>query len=309
MKKKKRFLVPLDGSERALLSCRFLASLKPLHSMHAVLFHVFNKFPEAHFDAGIERSFPSLSTARAWQAEQHRQMQDYMHLARRMLVSGGFPEEAVEVRIHNRRRGVARDILREASNDYEFVIARRRGMGALAGMIVGSVTLKLLQGLTFAPLLIAGQKAPGNRVLIGFDGSTGAMRALRFVGRLLGSFPEYEICLIHVLRGTGEAPSGFKGILMPEDDVSYVGENIMRKMDAARSKLVSAGVAPQRITSRLVPGAMSRAAEIVKCAKAENFGMIVLGRRGVSRVRDFFIGRVTNKVLHLARDRSVWIVH
>jgi hypothetical protein len=38
-------------------------------------------------------------------------------------------------------------------------------------------------------------------------------------------------------------------------------------------------------------------------------GIIVLGRRGVSQVRDFFIGRVTNKVVHLARDRSVCIVH
>ncbi|MEJ2285918.1 MAG: hypothetical protein P8X85_20275 [Desulfobacterales bacterium] len=33
-----------------------------------------------------------------------------------------------------------------------------------------------------------------------------------------------------------------------------------------------------------------------------------MGRRGHSSVRDFFIGRVTNKVIHLARDRTVWIV-
>jgi nucleotide-binding universal stress UspA family protein len=225
-----------------------------------------------------------------------------------MMVSGGFPEESVEVAIHNRRRGIARDILVEAGNGYEFVVTCRRGMGALAGVIVGSVTLKLLQGLTFAPLLIAGQKAAGNRVLIGFDGSTGAMRALRFVGNLLAPFPEYEVCLIHVLRAAEEDPSGFRGILLPKDYAPYVGETIMRKMEAARSKLVSLGVAPERITSRIVPGALSRSAEIVKYAKAENFGIIALGRRGVSHVRDFFIGRVTNKVLHLARDRSVWIV-
>jgi nucleotide-binding universal stress UspA family protein len=58
-----------------------------------------------------------------------------------------------------------------------------------------------------------------------------------------------------------------------------------------------------------VSGAVSRAAEITKYAQAENFGIIVLGRRGVSRVRDFFIGRVTNKVVHLTRDRWVCVVH
>lgn len=309
MTTKKRFLVPLDGSERALLTCRHIAAFKPLHSMQAVLFHVFHKFPEAYFDAGIERSFPSLSTARAWQAEQHRQMQDYLLLARRMLVSSGFPEDAVEVRIQKRRRGVARDILREAGTGYEFVVARRRGMGALSGMIVGSVTLKLLQGLTFAPLMIAGQKAPGHRVLLGFDGSPGALRALRFVGRLLAPFPEFEICLMHVLRGSEKAPSRLKGILIPGEYAPHLSETITRKMETARSKLADLGVAPERVSCRLVPEALSRAAEIVRHAKDENFGIIVLGRRGVSRVQDFFIGRVTNKVLHLARDRSVWIVH
>lgn len=37
----------------------------------------------------------------------------------------------------------------------------------------------------------------------------------------------------------------------------------------------------------------------------DDYEFIVIRRRGVSRVRDFCIGRVTNQVAHLARDRSV----
>jgi nucleotide-binding universal stress UspA family protein len=309
MKRKKRFLVPLDGSDRALLTCKYLAAFPPFHSRHAALFNVFSRFPEVNFGAGLERSSPSLNSARAWEVEQHKEMKKYMHHARQMLVSGGFPEEAVEVKIHKRRRGVARDKVHEAHNSYEFVIARRRGMGAVTGMILGSVTSKLLQRLTFAPLLIAGRKAPGNRVLLGFDGSKGAMHAIRFVGSLLGPFPEYGIRLIHVLTDSGKAPSGFKGIWIPEEITVPASEKtIMQQLDAAKLKLVSLGVAPERITSELVSGAGSRALEIAKYAQAENFGILALGRRGVTNVRDFFIGRVTNQVLHLARDQSVWIV-
>jgi len=43
MKKRRKFLIPLDGSERALLVCRHLASLAPLRGMQAVLFHVFSR--------------------------------------------------------------------------------------------------------------------------------------------------------------------------------------------------------------------------------------------------------------------------
>jgi nucleotide-binding universal stress UspA family protein len=58
----------------------------------------------------------------------------------------------------------------------------------------------------------------------------------------------------------------------------------------------------------LVAGASSRAGAIAAEARQNGYGTIVMGRRGHSRVRDFFIGRVTNKVIHVARDRTVWIV-
>jgi len=309
MKRRRKFLVPLDGSERALLVCRHLASLAPLRGMQAVLFHVFSRYPEAHYDLPSGVLNPPGSLQRFWRSDQLRQMQDYMQLAKRLLVSGGFPESAVEVRIQKRIDGIARDILREARDDYKFVVIRRRGMGALAGMIVGSVTLKVLQGLTFAPLIIAGRKAPGNRLLIGFDGSPGAMHALKFAGRLVGPHPEFEICLMHVLRGGSAVRPGLRRTFISEESLAPVRENIMRRIETARSQLVAQGIAPERVTTRFVSGAVSRAAEIAKYAEAENYGIIVLGRRGVSQVRDFFIGRVTNKVVHLARDRSVCIVH
>ena len=42
-------------------------------------------------------------------------------------------------------------------------------------------------------------------------------------------------------------------------------------------------------------------------AEAEGAGMIVLGRRGLGRLREVLVGSVTQKVLH-ATDRTVVIV-
>ena len=62
------------------------------------------------------------------------------------------------------------------------------------------------------------------------------------------------------------------------------------------------------VTTEVVIGAQSRAKAIAQKAKADDYGVIAMGRRGRSQVNDFFIGRVTNKVIHIARDRSVWVV-
>ena len=63
-----------------------------------------------------------------------------------------------------------------------------------------------------------------------------------------------------------------------------------------------------RISTKIITGVQSRAAAIVKEARQGDYETIVLGRRGLSQVRTFFIGRVTNKVIHMARDRTVWVV-
>ena len=76
----------------------------------------------------------------------------------------------------------------------------------------------------------------------------------------------------------------------------------------AQNKLIDMGLETDKVSTKITEKAISRAGAIADRAKQEDFGTIVMGRRGHSRVRDFFIGRVTNKVIHMARDRTVWVI-
>ncbi len=58
----------------------------------------------------------------------------------------------------------------------------------------------------------------------------------------------------------------------------------------------------------MITGVSSRAGAIVEEAKRGGCGTIVMGRRGLSKVEEFFMGRVSNKVINLARDMAVWLV-
>ncbi|MGW8323578.1 MAG: universal stress protein, partial [Thermodesulfobacteriota bacterium] len=52
----------------------------------------------------------------------------------------------------------------------------------------------------------------------------------------------------------------------------------------------------------------SRAGTIVDQARRGGYGTIVVGRKGVTKVEEFFMGRVSSKVLQLAKNMAVWVV-
>ncbi len=70
--------------------------------------------------------------------------------------------------------------------------------------MLGSVATKLIESITFAPLLILGQQKVTGKILIAMDSSDGAMRALDFVADHLGGY-DYDVHLLHVIRGNGKS--------------------------------------------------------------------------------------------------------
>jgi len=304
----KKILVAVDGSDRSLKTVRYIARLDPFLGRHVVLFHVFNSVPESYWDLEEDpRSTSTVRQVRSWEAEQKKKIKAFMERAKQFLLKAGFPEDAIEIKVQNRKRGIARDIIQEARNRYDAVVTRRRGMTGLRGIVLGSVATKLIEKLSFLPVILVGQKTEGNRILLAFDGSPGAMRAVEYVGSTQGGFG-YEVCLVHVIRGNGEKQSEFQHIMSSKKHTEHTRKDMVSLLKEAKSKLINAGFTPAKISTEIITGAHSRAKTIADKAKREHYACIVVGRRGHSRVRDFFIGRVTNKVIQLARDRTVWIV-
>ena len=166
--RQKRLLLAVDGSDRALQTVRYAGEEDAFKGMKIVLFHVFNNIPEAYYDLEKEpKSVKVVRHVRSWEAQQKKNIRKYMDDARQMLLDAGHAEPAVEIKIQNRKKGVARDIIIEAQKGYDAVLVRRRGFTALKNVTVGSVTNKLLEKLSFIPVLIAGRKPINKKVLGG----------------------------------------------------------------------------------------------------------------------------------------------
>jgi Mrp family chromosome partitioning ATPase len=50
-------------------------------------------------------------------------------------------------------------------------------------------------------------------------------------------------------------------------------------------------------------------AQTIEAATKSGYDMIVLGRRGLTAVGDFQMGRVSRKILHFACRSNLWIVN
>lgn len=296
--KSKRLLLALDGSERSLQTVRYAGEEQAFKGMRIVLLHVFNAIPEAYYDLEKEpKSVKIVRQVRSWEASQKKEIREYMEKARRMLIESGHADTALDIKICNRKRGIARDIIAEAQKGYNAILIRRRGTTALKNVVVGSVTNKLMEKLNFLPILVAGKKPVNQKVLIAADGSPCATRAVRFVADTIGHLKGYQVRLMVVVRG------GSDGISLDGKGLST--EHIFKE---AAGILTAAGFPEENISTKVVSGAMSRAGAIVTHAGKGHWGTIVVGRRGLSRVKDFFMGRVSNKTVHAGRLDTVWIV-
>ncbi|OPX34793.1 MAG: hypothetical protein B1H11_10165 [Desulfobacteraceae bacterium 4484_190.1] len=305
-----KILIAVDGSDQSLYAVRYVSKMMAPKKTEIVLYHSIRKISEAFWEMGVKPiSSQKLSSIRAWEISQEKKIHEFLSLSRQIFLDNGFPEESVKINIHETRKGIARDVYNESKSGYTGVVAGRMGLNVLKDLVLGSVAAKLVEKLHDTPVcLVGGQPRPG-KVLLAFDGSEGAMKAVDYTGTMLGN-SKSEITLMYVLRGLNLLQPEDKSLVMKEEKALFedakTGAEPM--FNEAKSRLINAGFDPARITTMPVVGVSSRAGAIVQEAKENGYGTIVVGRRGLSKVAEFFLGGVSNKIIHLAKEMAVWVV-
>ena len=153
------------------------------------------------------------------------------------------------------------------------------------------------------------------KILIAFDGSENAMRAVKYVAGKFKS--DNKITLFHVLPDT----AALCELYSPELTDYFVAQQssfcaleakkkqlVEDAMKNAKSLLMDNGFVSDNIVMTIQVKKSGIARDILNTCDS-NFDTVVLGRRGLSSVREFFLGSVSQKVFSLAKDISVVIVN
>jgi nucleotide-binding universal stress UspA family protein len=294
---KRKILVALDGSEDAFEVVKYISQLRPFQKIRVVLFSVFDPMPEVYWDIEKVPDYSKkMRRIQEWQELHEKPFRECIAKASMKLLESGFSQDAIITKAQERKVGIARDIFREAQKGYWAVLFGRKGAGGIEELPLGGVAIKLLQVLDFVPLCVVGKCLATKKILVPVDGSDSAMRAVDYVGETLAGFGG-DVTLLHVIRGE------------ENDFIRLAQEKIAPVFVTARERLAAWGFEEHRVKTRIITGAASRARSIVQEAKEGSYGTIVVGRRGFSQAPEFIFGRVSHKVIQLARKHVIWVVN
>jgi nucleotide-binding universal stress UspA family protein len=303
----KKYLVSVAGSKESMATVDYIADMMYPSETEVVLFHVFSRIPETYWDFDQHpESDVWMKKLKAQEEAHEKEVKNFMNKALQRLLKADFREQLVSVEIHNRVTGIARDIIHEAKKNFHAVIMGRTGTGKLSGLAVGSVTSKVLPALPKLHMCVVTGKPQDGNILVAIDGSEGSMRAVDYLCSLKGA-NHHEIILFHAMRHIGFTKT------QPLKEVEKLVWGDAKKaiepvMTEAKKRLVDSGIAKSKIKTKIVTGVDSRAGALIEEAKQSTCSTIMVGRSGVSQVEEFNIGRVSNKVIHQAKNTAVWVI-
>ena len=153
-----------------------------------------------------------------------------------------------------------------------------------------------------------------NKILIAIDDSENAMRGVEFVAKSFSS--KNRVTLFSVVLDTPAICDLNSPSLTPyfmsqkaafcelEDRKKDLMNQAIRK---AKELLLKAGFEGDNIELKIEDKNKGVARGIVDEARS-GYDLIVLGRRGLSGIKEFFLGSISQKVLQSARGVSILIV-
>ncbi len=308
----KKILVAVDGSAYSTNSLRYLGQL-------------FKDVPEMDVHLlSIVSAAGTGSAAREWLSEEEMlnvvspatrkaltAQKKYMLQAIETLKMLGVPETQVESSVSLSRLGIAEDILHLARQGrYDALLIGRRGVGKLEELIMGSVSATILEKCHDLPLWIIDGQVNSTRFLVPVDGSYHSLKAIDHLAFILAGNPHAEITLFYskaLLASRPEIdPADFETIWGRD----WCATNLHRPdslFHAPKQLLLDNGFPEERISWLETFKGIEPAQQILRQAVIDDFGTIVIGRRGPESKKGIFRG-VSDRVLLMAEKVAVWIV-
>ena len=155
----------------------------------------------------------------------------------------------------------------------------------------------------------------GRKILVAFDDSENAMRAVEYVAQVFSG--DHEITLFNVIPDTAaicdmNSPELTPHFLVQQQNFCVFEEKkkelVKDALEKAKAILLNGRFEEGKIRVKIVPKKKGIARDIVNEAKT-GYDTIVLGRRGLTGIEEFLLGSISQKVFNLAKDFSVLLVN
>jgi nucleotide-binding universal stress UspA family protein len=287
-----RVLLATDGSDDARAATAWLTRF-PLPADSRVRVVTVVSLPPSALDLPTVRSFLATLREEAARAAE----------AARTALAARFPEAEARV-----LEGEAREaILREAEQwPADLIVIGARGLGAVAGFLLGSVSLGVARHARASVLVVKGATGELRGALVALDGSEHARAAAAFLARLPldASFVVRLLGVVEVPPYPATTPGFASGMVRQAiRDIVQERRTALEQAQAAATALFEGSV--KKVEREVVTG--HPVDVLVGAAAKPGVDLVVVGARGLGAVKRLVLGSVSEGVLRHV-DRPVLIV-
>ena len=161
------------------------------------------------------------------------------------------------------------------------------------------------------------------KILVSIDATESSEKAVAYLANLGGLIGSCQLTLCHILPtippdmledGGSENPDVELALKAGRDeDIGEWEDKIKtttRKIfEGYKKKLVDSGIPAANINTKVIGRTLDIGKSVVNTAKKGGYTTIVVGRRGVSFLQELALGSVSYRIVKLAKDITVWVVH
>jgi len=153
------------------------------------------------------------------------------------------------------------------------------------------------------------------KILVAVDESKNSMKAVNYVAKAMQ--PTAMVVLFSVIPDPTSACGLDSPALTPifKDNIQTFcaiedskKDSVKSFMEKAKRVLVESGFPSKNVATKIRKKKVGIARDIVKEARQVKYDTLVVGRRGLSGIKEFLFGSVSNKVVQLATKVSVIVV-
>ena len=201
----------------------------------------------------------------------------------------------------------AREIIRTAQEGkFTTIIMARRGLSELMGVLLGSVTNKVVLSAVGQTVYIVGQtvleenKCPVPKILVPIDGSKYSLRGIEHAACLARELKKNigSITLLRVINLAFYETRLLEGI-DPEEETKKIFQE-------AQKTFTGISKTEGLVTTKMRVG--RPAEEIMQEAEAGKYNLIIMGRKGRTALKNLILGGVSTTVIQRCMNPTIAIV-
>ncbi|MGD8253458.1 MAG: universal stress protein [Syntrophobacterales bacterium] len=242
--------------------------------------------------------------------------------AKEAVINAGFDFERVETAYEEKCKDPVISMINLANKeDFEAIGLARWGAKTLAQKIIGSVTYKLTNMAYHLPLWMIDPRISSHDVLVTIVGADISRRVVEHTIRYFSHLKESRFTLFHVIPSV--APDlhtssywnfirDLKGAEQQENMAQRMEEYLKKAKSIAnegKERLISAGIPEGNVDVKFQPQKEGIARDILVELEENNYGILVIGRKGVRDISQFGLGSKANKLVHTAHALMVCLIN